>query len=171
MPVDRDRYRALAGSFPTGLAVVTTRDTDGAMRGLTTQTFVGLSMDPPLVTVSLDVGSRTLAAVRRSRALVVSFLKAGSEEVATGFASKAEDKFAGIDWRPSSVAAGAPILLSHSVAYAECLLRDVVMLGDHALLIGLVEGGEVRGGAPLMYYGRAYLTWSNDRESSEQGSE
>jgi flavin reductase (DIM6/NTAB) family NADH-FMN oxidoreductase RutF len=66
MPVDRDRYRQLAGSLPTGVAIVTTTDGDGAPRGLTTQSFIGLSQDPPLILVSMDMTSRTLPSLKRA---------------------------------------------------------------------------------------------------------
>src|SRR5512140_1246962 len=101
MPVDRDRYRSLAGSFPTGVTIITARAADGAPRGLTTQSFVGLSSDPPLMLVAIDRSSRTLEAMRAARGFVINSLKIGAEEVSTVFASKSDDKFAGVPWRPS----------------------------------------------------------------------
>lgn len=163
MPVDRERYRALAGAFPTGVTIVSTRDTDGTPRGLTTQAFIGLSTEPPLVLVSIDRSSRTLAALRRSGSFVVNFLRAGADDVATRFASKAEDKFAGVAWRPSDVAPGAPILHESSVAYAECVVQQELEAGDHWVFVARVEGGEVKEGAPLMYYRRSYAAWPTER--------
>src|SRR2546423_12988019 len=95
VPVDRATFRELAGAFPTGVTIVTTVDERGVPRGLTTQAFIGLSTEPPLVLVSLDRTSRTLASIRRSGSFVVNVLKRGSEEVSTLFATKADDKFAG----------------------------------------------------------------------------
>lgn len=163
MPVDRDRYRQLAGSFPTGVVIVTTRDAAGEPRGLTTQSFIGLSTEPPLMLVSIDKTSRTLASVERSRAFVLNFMKAGSEEVTTRFASKSDDKFAGVAWRPSVVAQGAPILHEHVVAYAECAVVEQRESGDHVIFIGRVEGGEELGGVPLLYYRRVYTAWPEEK--------
>ena len=163
MPVDRERYRALAGAFPTGVTIISTRDADGAPRGLTTQAFIGLSTEPPLVLVAIDRSSRTLAALRRSGSFVVNFLRAGSEDVATRFASKVEDKFTGVSWRPSDAAPGAPILHESSVAYAECVVQQELEAGDHWVFVARVEGGEVLGGAPLMYYRRTYGSWPEER--------
>ena len=78
MPVDRDRYRQLAGSFPTGVTIVTTRSSDGAPRGLTTQSFVGLSTEPPLMLVAIDKSSRTLVILKSARSFVINFLKQGA---------------------------------------------------------------------------------------------
>jgi len=163
MPVDRDRYRALAGSFPTGVTIVTTLDASGAPRGLTTQSFVGLSTEPPLMIVAIDKSSRTLAIVREHRSFVVNFLKFGAEEVATRFASKSDDKFAGIKWKPSVAANGAPILHECVVAYAECEIVREVEAGDHWILIAGVEGGDVLGGTPLLYYRRTYAAWPEEK--------
>jgi 3-hydroxy-9,10-secoandrosta-1,3,5(10)-triene-9,17-dione monooxygenase reductase component len=163
MPVDRDRYRELAASFPTGVTIVTTKDERGQPRGLTTQSFVGLSTEPPLVLVAIDKGSRTLAALRRSNCFVVNFLKAGADEVATKFASKADDKFAGVAWRPSRSADGAAILHEHSLAYAECQVVQEQESGDHWIFIGRVDGGEHLGGVPLMYYRRRYAAWPEEK--------
>jgi len=169
MPVDRDRYRQLAGSFPTGVTIVTTRSSDGAPRGLTTQSFVGLSTEPPLMLVAIDKSSRTLAVLKTARSFVINFLKQGAEDVSSTFASKGDDKFAGVPWRPSTVADGAPILHESSVAYAECRIVRQHDEGDHLVFVGAVEGGEVLGGAPLMYYRRTYTAWPEEKPAPEVG--
>ncbi|HLQ05950.1 MAG TPA: flavin reductase family protein [Verrucomicrobiae bacterium] len=169
MPVDRERYRAIAGSFPTGVAIVTARDADGSPRGLTTQSFVGLSTEPPLMLVAIDKTARTLPALRRAGAFVVNFVKVGSDEVATKFASKSDDKFAGVPWRPSGVAMGAPILHECAIAYAECVITQELEAGDHWILVGGVEGGEVLGGTPLLYYRRTYAGWVEEKPAPQVG--
>jgi len=162
VPVDRATYRELAGSFPSGVAIVTTVDESGSPRGLTTQAFIGLSTEPPLVLVSLDRGSRTLATLRRSRLFVVNILKGGSEDLSTRFATKADDKFDGVRWTPSNVARGAPILVDAVSAFMECTVADVREEGDHVVFIGSVEGGRVLGGPPLLYYRRTYASWPEE---------
>ena len=169
MPVDRDLYRSLAGSFPTGIAVVTVRDAEGGPRGLTTQSFVGLSTEPPLFLVAIDKSSRTLVSLRRSRTFVINLLRTGAEAVSTMFASKSDDKFAGVPWIPSRLADGAPILRESSVAYAECLTLTQQEAGDHWIFIAQVEGGEVLGGVPLMYYRRTYAAWPDERPAPPIG--
>jgi flavin reductase (DIM6/NTAB) family NADH-FMN oxidoreductase RutF len=162
MPVDRATYRDLAGSFPSGVTIVTTVDERGTPRGLTTQAFLGLSTEPPLVLVSLDRTSRTLAALRRSGSFVVNVLRSGSEELSTRFATKADDKFDGVRWIPSTVARGAPVLVDAATAFIECAVADVIEKGDHVMFIGSVEGGRVIGGPPLLYYRRTYAAWPEE---------
>ena len=168
MPVDRDRYRKLAGSFPTGVAVVTTRDDKGEPRGLTTQSFVGLSTDPPLVLVAIDKAARTLVWLKRTDGFVINFLKMGADAVSTKFASKVDDKFAGLPWRESGAAAGAPILHEHAVAYVECRTVSQQEAGDHWIFIADVIGGEHLGGVPLMYYRRTYAGWPEEKPAPSE---
>jgi flavin reductase (DIM6/NTAB) family NADH-FMN oxidoreductase RutF len=163
MPVSPELFRAVSGAFPTGVLIVATLDERGAPKGLTTQAYIGLSTAPPLMLVAIDKTSRTLAALRRHRAFVINFLKSGAEDVATLFASKADEKFEGLRWEPAREARGAPILRDISLAYAACQVTDVRETGDHVIVIGGVEGGEVLGGTPLLYYRRTYAAWPTER--------
>ena len=83
MTVSRDLFRAISSSFPTGVLIVTTLDEGGAPRGLTTQAYMGLSTEPPLMLVAIDKKSRTLSALQKSRAFVINFLKQGAEDIST----------------------------------------------------------------------------------------
>ena len=162
MPVDRDRYRALCGAFPSGVTIATTVDASGAPKGLTTQSFIGLSTEPPLMLVAVDKTSRTLSALRHTQKFVINFLKLGSEEISMLFASKAENKFRGIAWDASAIAGGAPILRDNVVAFAECVVVRTIEAGDHFIFVASVEGGEVLGGIPLIYYQRTYAPWRKE---------
>jgi flavin reductase (NADH) len=163
MPVRRDLFRAISGSFPTGILIVTTLDEHGVPRGLTTQAYMGLSTEPPLVLVAIDKTSRTLPALQRRRDFVINFLKDGAEDVATLFASKSDEKFKNVRWEPATDAGGAPILKDMSVAYAACRATEIHEAGDHILFVASVEAGEVLGGTPLMYYRRTYAAWPAER--------
>ena len=165
MPVDTQRFRSLMGAFPTGVIIVTTVDPAGAPKGLTTQSFLSVSTDPPLLVVSLDKTSRTLRALLATRAFAVNFLASGRGDLATRFATKSDDKFSGVEWQPASAARGSPILAADSVAYAECLVDRTIEAGDHMLVLASVEGGAVLSGTPLMYYRRTYAAWPEEREA------
>lgn len=161
--MDRATFRELAGAFPSGVTIVTSAGDGGAPRGLTSQAFLGLSTEPPLMLVSLDRTSRTLAALRRSGWFVINFLKAGSEELSTRFATKADDKFDGVRWVASATASGAPVLVDAVTAFAECRVVEAIEQGDHVMFVGSVEGGRVTGGPPLLYYRRTYAAWPEEK--------
>jgi flavin reductase (DIM6/NTAB) family NADH-FMN oxidoreductase RutF len=94
---------------------------------------------------------------------VINFLKEGAEDLATLFASKSDEKFKDLPWDPAPTAGGAPILRDVSLAYAACRATETREAGDHILFIASVDGGEVLGGTPLMYYKRTYAAWTEER--------
>jgi flavin reductase (DIM6/NTAB) family NADH-FMN oxidoreductase RutF len=163
VPVSRELFRAISSSFPTGIVIVATLDERGEPKGLTSQAYIGLSTEPPLMLVSVDRTSRTLPALRRHRAFVINFLKTGAEEFATLFASKSEEKFKSLRWEPAPEAGGAPILRGLSLSYAACRVTAELEGGDHVMFVGSVEAGETFGGTPLMYYKRSYAAWPEER--------
>jgi flavin reductase (DIM6/NTAB) family NADH-FMN oxidoreductase RutF len=163
VPVSRDRFRAISGSFPTGVLIVATLDERGEPKGLTTQAYMGLSTEPPLMLVAVDRTARTLPALQKRRAFVINFLKEGAHDIATLFASKSDDKFKNVRWEAAEEAGGAPILRDFSVAYAACRAAEIHEAGDHILFVASVEAGEALGGTPLMYYKRAYAGWPEER--------
>lgn len=159
MPIDADLFRSLAGAFATGVTIVTTVDDTGAPKGLTSSSYISLSIEPPLVLISVDKRSRTLPALQHTRAFCINYLRADAERLSDLFASKAEEKFSGFAWRPSVFAAGSPMLFDHSVAIAECQVTDIIEAGDHLIVIARVDGGVFLGGTPLIYYKRTYAAW------------
>jgi len=162
LPIDGQLFRSVLGSFPTGVTVVTTIAGDGSPRGLTSNALCAVSADPPLLLFCIHKGAMSLPAFLESKAFVVNFLAAGRGELATRFASRGADKFAGVRFEPSVHAAGAPIFVDDNVAHAECSLHQVVEAGDHFVLIGHIDAASSSGGAPLMYLRRTYAAWPEE---------
>jgi flavin reductase (DIM6/NTAB) family NADH-FMN oxidoreductase RutF len=165
--IDRQSFFELMASFPSGVAIVTTVSEDGLPRGLTTTAVCSVSADPPTILVCVDLASRTLRALRVRRAFVVNFIGEGRSELCLLFASKKEDKFDGIDWRPTP--SGLPLLSDDALAWAECSTLHELEVGDHVVLVGGVVDGGVRHELepPLMYYRRSWGVWSPVHEPSE----
>ena len=67
MTTAEQRFREVMGHFATGVAVVACDGPDGPS-GLTTSAVASVSLDPPLLLVCFDNGSRTLDAVRDAAA-------------------------------------------------------------------------------------------------------
>jgi flavin reductase (DIM6/NTAB) family NADH-FMN oxidoreductase RutF len=160
--IDGPLFRAVVGSFPTGVTVVTTVGNDGVPRGLTSNAVCSVSAEPPLLLFCIDKRSNTLQSLLEANAFVVNFLAAGRGELATLFASRGGDKFNGVRWEPSLPARGAPILIDDTVAHAECSVTQIIDAGDHLVFIGLVEQGRSNEGTPLMYLRRTYAAWPQE---------
>ena len=159
LSIDGELFRAVVGSFPTGVTIVTTIAPDGSPRGLTSNAVCAVSLDPPLVLFCLNKKSTSLPCVLESKVFVVNFLAAGRGDLATKFAATTGDRFEGVRWEPSASAGGSPILVDDNIAHAECTLSQAVDAGDHYVLIGHVAAASSNGGPPLMYFRRTYAAW------------
>lgn len=147
-------YRDAIGAFATGVCVVTTFGPDGPA-GLTTNAVTSLSLDPLLLLVCFDNGSRTLPAVRASGAFGVNVLAADQRELARVFASKAlpAEKFASVTHVEEH---GVPVL-DGAAAWIACSLRELLPGGDHTIGVGEVLGTHhVPERAPLVFAGGRY---------------
>ncbi|KAA1396165.1 flavin reductase family protein [Aeromicrobium ginsengisoli] len=148
-------YRDVLGQYASGVTVVTTLMGDVPV-GMTCQSFTSVSLDPPLVAFLPMKTSRAFAAIRKTRRFCVNFLAAEQAEVSNGFASQAEDKFAGVDWEPTD--SGMP-RLGGIVGWVDCVVHDVHEAGDHYLVIGRVEDlGHGDGEKPLLFHRGRYRT-------------
>ncbi len=167
MAISRQEFFEIMASFPSGVAIVTTLGADGVPRGLTTTAVSSVSADPPTILVCVDLGSRTLDALRARRRFVVNFVRQGCGQLCMLFASKVDDKFEHVEWRPTR--SGLPLLEEDAIAWAECSTVHELEVGDHVIIVARVEEGGVVTDAesPLMYYRRSWGVWSPMHEPSE----
>lgn len=149
-------FRDVLGRYASGVTVVTTMSA-GQPAGMTCQSFTSVSLDPPLVAFLPTKQSRAFAAIQRAGTFCVNFLADSQEELSNAFASRGDDKFAGVDWTPST-GTGSP-LLAGTVGHVDCTVHSVHEAGDHFLVMGKVVDLAV-GDAddPLLYYRGAYRT-------------
>ncbi len=157
-----DRSQALRrafGKFATGVAVVTTTAPDGAPVGLTINSFSSVSLDPPLVLWSLGAASPNLPAFRAASHFAINILSDGQRAICERFASRVEDRFAGIDWHRGI--AGLPVIRG-TIATFECRRTMTVEAGDHVVFFGEVEDCEQCDLDPLVFFAGRYGTTRHD---------
>jgi flavin reductase (DIM6/NTAB) family NADH-FMN oxidoreductase RutF len=138
------------GHFATGVAIVTCQSSNGPS-GLTTNALASVSLDPLLLLVCFDNGSRTLPAVRAAGRFAVNILSAEQEDLASVFASKrvAHEKF---EAATHLLAHGVPVL-DGALAWLACDLRQLVPAGDHTIGIGEVTHFDLdEEQDPLVFY-------------------
>ena len=149
-------FRAALGMFATGVTIVTARGAGGEPVGLTANSFNSVSLAPPLVLWSLARSAGSMPHFERGSHYAINILASDQRELAERFAGKAEDRFAGLDFREGS--GGAPIL-EGSAAVFECFNRSRYEEGDHVIFVGEVERCTSREGAqPLIFHGGRYFT-------------
>ncbi|MFF9195819.1 flavin reductase family protein [Streptomyces sp. NPDC014779] len=159
MSMDAERFRAIFGSFPTAVAIITALDEHGEPRGFTCNAVCSVSAAPPTLLISVGKQSQTLPALVSAGAFVVNFLAASGEQASRVFAGKGRDKFEGLEWEPSVHAGGAPILTGIALAHVECRTVRTVDAGDHWILIAEIHGGEKYPREPLLYCQGRYSPW------------
>jgi len=149
---DPIEFRQTVGLLPTGVTVVSAFDPSGPA-GATASAVCSLSLDPMMMLVCLDLGSRSLQVVREAGRFGISVLGEGQREAAEIFATKAsqEEKWATVGWQDRL---GVPII-DGSPARVVCRLADVIPGGDHVIVTGEVLDVEADDEAvePLIYHG------------------
>src|SRR6185437_5806759 len=82
--VDAARFKSALASFATGVTLATTL-ADGEPHGITANAIMSVSLDPPLVALSIQQGTRMHAALQRADNFALSVLAAEHAEVARYF--------------------------------------------------------------------------------------
>ena len=85
----------------------------GKDHGMTVSSFTSVSMDPPLVTISLMKDSRTQSLVIQSASFGITILSSAQVEISQRFAGQipdTDDRFAGLE--TFNLDTGAPMLKS-----------------------------------------------------------
>ena len=151
--IDPSHFRHVMGHLPTGVSVVTAIE-GGVPAGFAVGSFTSVSLDPPIVSFSASSTSSTLAHVLATGAFCVNVLGADGEELCRRFATRSDDRFAGVGWQPS--ANGAP-RLNDAIAHIDCSVHDSIEVGDHRVVFGAVTELAVHHeGGPLVFYRGGY---------------
>jgi 3-hydroxy-9,10-secoandrosta-1,3,5(10)-triene-9,17-dione monooxygenase reductase component len=150
--VTPELMRAAMGAFCSGVVVVTAYGDEPL--GFTCQSFVSLSLDPPLISFSPARSSSTWPKIREVGKFAVNVLAHDHADVSGQFARSGTDKYAGVDWMPSPN--GSPILGGVS-AWVECTLWREYDGGDHTVVLGEVTSlDHDMDRNPLLYYRGSY---------------
>lgn len=148
--------------WSTGVTIVSALH-DGHRHGMTVSAFTSVSLDPPLVLVSLEQVTKTHKLVQEAGYFGVTILDQNQREISDRFAGRLTeptDRFEGLE--TFTLVSGAP-LLRHGLAWMDCRVVVTYQAGDHTVFIGevlSVQSGEA--GQPLIYYNRDYHHLSSD---------
>jgi flavin reductase (DIM6/NTAB) family NADH-FMN oxidoreductase RutF len=149
--------RHALGSFPTGVTVITTQDTESrALVGLTVNSFSSVSLDPPLVLWSISNRSASLAQFSAGRTHAIHVLSSEQEALARQFATPQADKFVGVTYQLCSES-GVP-LIDGCAARFDCVTESVTPAGDHQIILARVLRYETEALTPLLFARGAFAT-------------
>jgi len=165
--------RSVMRHWPTGVAILTSRHS-GPAHGMTVNSFCSVSLDPPLVLVSIEQAVRTHGLVKSSGVFGISFLREGQEWISNRFAGRETentDRFEGLEVFTSVT--GAPIL-ADNIGHLDCVVTAAYPAGNHTIFVAEVvaagvgtagsvlgdDGLEAQNGSvperPMLYFNRDY---------------
>ena len=150
-----DNLRALFREVPSPVGVVTVA-VEGDAAGLTVDSLVSLSADPPLVGIALGRNAALHELLREAGAFAISILASEQEHLAQHFARGVPPiaHWTGIETTVGEL--GAP-LIDGALGWVECRIAFEREVGDHTLFVG--EAVSVRRGPgheALVHLRRAY---------------
>ncbi|MFF8787359.1 flavin reductase family protein [Streptomyces sp. NPDC015125] len=162
--VSDDEFRAALSRLAAGVVLITAHDPDGGPHGddvgMTATAFLSVSLDPPLVMVSVRNDSRMDDLLELQPLWAVSVLSGHQRQIAGRFAMKGRISDRLLFEDLSSVrgeVSGAP-LIGGALATMECRTEQRVMAGDHTLVIARVLATSVSNDddGPLTYFRGKY---------------
>jgi len=147
--MDRRQLRDVFGIFATGVTVVTCSDATDRPHGATVTAFTPISLDPPLVQVSLTRTSRACEYLE-GRPFAVNVLAEDQVDIAW--------HFAGRPMRPAPVVTERSTAPAVEGAVATIICRPWASYdgGDHVLFLGEVVEIDTRPAAPLLFHGSTF---------------
>lgn len=146
-------FKAVMGSYPTGVTIITTKTEEGVPIGLTVNSFASVSLDPLLVLWSIDHSASSLEVFKQAKKFAVNILSSNQTEQCQLFASKEKNRFDHCSWHSSNH--DLPIL-EDSLATLQCEVYQLVEAGDHTIVIGKVIEIDKHEKEPLLYHRRTF---------------
>ena len=132
---DTKLLRNAFGCFPSGVTIVSLKDSDDKPTGITVSSFSSLSLNPPLCLFSIGKEQASRPFFESSDHFVVNILSAQQESIAWQFAKPIEDKFENVTYTENEN--GVPII-DGNIAHFCCRKWAVYEGGDHIILVGEV---------------------------------
>lgn len=161
MTLDPEQLRNAMRAWTTGVAVVTAAH-DGQRYGMTVNSFTSISLEPPLICVTLKRLTHTYELVERSGEFAVTILSDEQKPLSDRFAGKipdVHDRFDGVE--TETLLLNAP-LIKGGLAFFNCRVVNSHPAGENMLVVAEVVAARGKeAGDPLVYHNRVYWKLTN----------
>lgn len=163
---DARGFRNALGRFPTGVAIITARDPQGNLHGLTVNSFTSASLNPPLILWSLRNASSMMPVFREVDDFVVNLLAEEHLQEGQLFAVSGPRSFHPEKWQVSE--SHSPTLHG-AVATFKCRTVSRVPAGDHMVFLGEVLSFTYTTSSPLLFHAGKFFGSDELLGSREKG--
>ena len=144
-------FRKTLGMFATGVTVITTQ-LQGQVHGMTANAFMSVSLQPPLVLISVDRRARLNPLLREGARFGISVLESRQSELSDHFAGRVSDR---AEEPRFEIVRDTP-LVDGALAHLVARVVRSYWGGDHSLFLGQVEYVRYGEGEPLLFHGGRY---------------
>jgi flavin reductase (DIM6/NTAB) family NADH-FMN oxidoreductase RutF len=144
--------RQTLGMFATGVTVITTH-ADEQIHGMTANAFMSVSLEPPLVLISVDRRTKMCSMLHHGQRFGVSVLAADQHALSDRFAGRADEDAP----EPGFAIVHETPLVDGAAAMFVSRVARSYWGGDHSLFLGKVEYAHRDPDArPLLFHGGQY---------------
>jgi flavin reductase (DIM6/NTAB) family NADH-FMN oxidoreductase RutF len=147
----RIALRRTLGMFATGVTIITTRKGE-QVHGMTANAFMSVSLEPPLVLISVDRRTKMCGLLHEGRTYGVSVLCESQSGLSDRFAGRAAADIA----EPRFDLVHDTPLVEGALAHFVAEVTRSYWGGDHSLFLGRVDYARYREGTPLLFHGGRY---------------
>ena len=143
--------RRTLGMFATGVTVITTRK-GGQVHGMTANAFMSISLEPPLVLISVDRRTKMCGLLHEGWRYGVSVLCESQAALSDRFAGRHGEQLP----EPRVELVRDTPLVDGALAHFVARVERSYWGGDHSLFLGRVEYARQNPGTPLLFHGGRY---------------
>ena len=158
MAIDPETLRTVMRHWTTGVTILTARH-GAQVHGMTVNSFTSVSLEPPVVSLTLKQLTHTHDLVIKSGAFAVTILSSEQKELSDRFAGKIlgiTDRFGGV--RTNKLSIDIPII-KDGMAYFNCRVMNSIPIGENTLFVAeviAVARDDESEADPLVYHNRVY---------------
>jgi len=143
--LDPEQLRRSMRAWTSGITIVTASHAS-EQHGMTVSSFTSIALEPPLIMISVQTGSRTQELISQDQ-----------QEISDRFAGRIPDtgdRLAGVEIE--TLTTGAPFIKG-GLAYLDCRVSQAIEVGTNTLFLGEVVSARGNGeGDPLVYHNQKY---------------
>lgn len=155
MTITGEELKQVMRNWTSGVAIVSSAY-QGMYHGMTVNSFTSVSIEPPLIVITLANNTRTCDLVKKSHEFGVTILSSLQKKISDRFAGKVgenDDRFAGLE---TFTIISPALLISGGLAWVDCAVINEIDLGISTLFIAKGVASKTSQGDPLLYHDRDY---------------
>jgi len=144
--IDERDFRKSWSFFPTGVSILAVRNEQNNIHGMTASSIMSISLDPPIIMVSIGVERSILKNIENSDFVSVSLLSNEQSDIATFFSksNNSENNFFENDKEA--------FYIKECLCYFFCKKSNSIKIGDHIVYFLEVEKIEFKEKPPLVWF-------------------